>query len=149
MSDICIYMATEKYDPISAFIREKTNCSWSHVGFYRQSDKMTFSAMCDGKGVAWRPVKPNQEILLLTAPSVDEAFQKALTQEGRGYDLLDIAGMELGKNLTDANHWICDVLVFWSFEQAGNALLNTTFIPRCHLTPRDILLSPRISLLQV
>jgi hypothetical protein len=144
MGDICLFVSTEQFDPVSAIIREKTCCAWSHVGFYRISDNMTFSAMCDGSGVAWRPKKAHQEVLLLDAPGVDAAFQKALTQIGKPYDLLDIGGLATGYNWYSPNHFICSVLVLWSFETGK--LLNTAFIPQIHLTPRDILLSLLVSL---
>jgi hypothetical protein len=159
MSDICLYMATEKFDPVSVLIREKTLCDWSHVGFYRLSDNMTFSAMCDGLGVMWRPVKPTQEILLLDAVGIDAAFAKALTQIGKPYDKLDIAGIALGFDWSAPEHFICSALVFWafepgatagalinnSFERAGQPLINMQFIPRDHMTPRDVLLSPFVT----
>jgi hypothetical protein len=146
MSDICLYMATEEFDPVSVLIRERTGCDWSHVGFYNPTAGMTFSAMCDGKGVAWRPVKSSQKILLLDAVGVDDAFVKALTQAGKPYNMLDITGMVLGHDWTQANHFICNVLVLWAFEATGHPLLNMKFIPIHHFTPRDILLSPYVSL---
>lgn len=147
-NDVCLFVSTELDDPISAAIRLRTQCDWSHTGFFRQSDKMTFSAMCSG-GVAWRPLKPNQKYMLLFAAGVDAALSKALTQEGRPYDKLDIAGIVLGQDWHSAGAWICDALVFWSFEEINIPLVNPTFIPRIHLTPRDLLLSPFVSELKL
>jgi hypothetical protein len=138
-------MSTEKYDPLSVLIREKTECAWSHVGFLRLSDNMTFSAMCDGQGIAWRSVKPTQEILPLDAVGCDAAFALALTQRGKPYDMLDIAGIALGFDWSSPEHFICSALVFWAFEQTDNPLLNMKFIPREHLTPRDVLLSSEVA----
>lgn len=145
MSDVCIYMATEESDPVSMAIRGLTNCCWSHAGFFRLSDRMTYSAMADGKGLTWRPLKPTQKILLLTAPGIDAAFQKALEWIGAPYDFAAIAGMILHRNWSIAGHLICDATVFASFEETGNPLVNPKFIPRIHLTPRDLLLSPFVS----
>lgn len=140
MSDICLYMATEELDPESIVIRALTNCAWSHTGFYRPSDKMTYSAMADGKGLAWRALKPSQKILLLTAPGIDAAFEKALEWIGSPYDYESIAGMLLHRNWSAAGHLICDATAFAGFEETGNPLVNPKYIPRMHLTPRDVLL---------
>lgn len=144
MNNIVLFVSTEEFDPISALIREKTECSWSHVGFYRLSDQMTFSAMCDGKGVAWRPVKPSQKMLLLdcSAPeAAAKALACALTQAGKAYNTLDIAGIALARDWSSANQFICSTLVLWAFEQINFPLINMEFIPLEHLTPRDVLLS--------
>lgn len=143
--DYCLFLSTEEFDPVSAAIRLKTECAWSHVGFLRLSDNWTFSAMSDGKGVAWRPPNPKARILKLRVEDsrfIDAAVAQALTQEGKPYDKLDILGIALSLNAESANHFICSTLVAWSFEQCGAPLLNPTFIPRAHITPRDILLSP-------
>ena len=140
MSEFCIYFSTVIDDPVSAGIRFRTQCAWSHVGFMRLSDRMTFSAMCDGLGVAWRPLHPDQKILLCDHPGVDLAFEKAETQQGKEYDLLDIVGLGTGFDWHSSNHWICSVLVAWAFDQVGDPVVNMTFIPKIHLTPRDLLL---------
>jgi hypothetical protein len=51
----------------------------------------------------------------------------------------------LNSNLTDPNAFDCDQLVFWSAAQLGTPLVNHTFIPLQHLTPRDVLLSPFVT----
>lgn len=140
--EYCLFLSTEELDPVSAAIREETKCDWSHVGFYRCEDGYTFSAMSDGKGVAWRPPNKRAKILKLAAGGIESALSKALTQGGKPYDRLDIAGIALGANWSTASKFICSTLVLWAFEQAGIPLLNPTFIPRQHLTPRDVLLSP-------
>jgi hypothetical protein len=148
MTDACIYMATELYDPVSMMIREKTNCDWSHAGLFLQSTQMTLSAMCDGNGVAWRTIKPTQKILLLDHVGCDLALEKMKTQLGKPYNLLDIVGIEVGKNWSTAGRWICDVLTFWSFRETGNPLINHQFIPDVHLTPRDILLAKGLTIIK-
>lgn len=141
---IKLFMSTEKNDIVSAIIRWRTTSDWSHTGFIRLEDMWTFSAMSDGKGVAWRAPNPKAKVLILDVEGVDAAFSKALTQEGKGYDFKDILGLATGKNLDDPKRFICDELVFWSFQQTGNPLLNHTFMPLEHLTPADILLSPKV-----
>jgi hypothetical protein len=65
MNNVTLFVSTEEFDPISILIREKTECAWSHVGFFYLDTKLTFSAMCDGKGVTWRALGKNQKIVLL------------------------------------------------------------------------------------
>jgi hypothetical protein len=85
-----------------------------------------------------------QKIMLLDAPHVDEAFSYALTQSGKPYNTIDIAGLAVGRNWETVDSFICSTLVLWAFEKAEYPLLNPTFIPLEHYTPRDILLSPYV-----
>jgi hypothetical protein len=144
VSDICLFLSTDPSDIESALIRRFTMCDWSHVGFYRISDGSTFSAMNDGKGVAWRPANPKAKLLLLQAPKIQEAFEFALTQEGKAYDVSDILGFITDRDWQSPDKFICDRLVFASFVAVGAPLLNPKFIPQEHLTPRDVLLSPLV-----
>lgn len=137
----CLFMSTEANGLESALIRRFTLCDWSHCGFYRLSDGWTYSAMSDGKGVAWRKPNPHANLLLLDAPRTDEALTWALTQEGKPYDRLDIAGFIFNKDWVNPNSFICDRLVFLAFANIGQPLLNHTFIPMEHLFPRDVILS--------
>jgi len=141
--DYCLFLSTVEFDPVSAIIRARTNCAWSHTGFYRLADKWTFSAMANG-GVAWRPPDPRAKILVLAVDNVEDALTKAETQAGDGYDFLDILGIALGENWEAEGRMICDKLVFWAFKEIGYPLLNHTFIPMEHLTPRDVLLSASV-----
>lgn len=140
MSNIKLFVSTEPWDPVSAIIRYHTTSTWSHAGFIRLSDGWTFSAMLWG-GVKWRKPSRFAKFLVLDCPYVDEAFEKALTQEGRSYDWLNILGFVASKNWQRPGKFICDRLVFWAFEQISQPLVNPTFIPCSHFTPRDILLS--------
>lgn len=141
---IKLFMSTEVNDPVSAIIRWRTTCDWSHTGFLRVEDGFTFSAMSDGKGIAWRPPNPKAKLLIIDAEGSEEALAKALAHEGKGYDFLSILGIALGKNWQTPGKFICDRLVFWAFQEIGKPLLNHTFIPLLHLTPADILLSPNV-----
>lgn len=151
--DYCLFLSTVEDDPESAAIRLKTDCDWSHVGFMRLSDNWTFSAMADGKGVAWRPPNPKAKILKLSVGDSISAITSALawaeTQEGRPYDKLDIAGIALDKDWHTPGSFICSTLVAWAFEKINFKLLSSTFIPREHITPRDILLSPFLAELKL
>lgn len=146
----CIFLSTVELDPVSAAIRFATKCDWSHIGFYRLSDSYTFSAMSDGKGVDWRAPNPRCKILLLDLtndPSgsiMEGALAIAEGQQGDHYDFLDILGIALGGNWETPGRMICDKLVLYAFQQLTLPLLNMTFIPIEHFTPRDILLSPYV-----
>lgn len=148
--NICLFVSTQEFDPVSILIREKTECAWSHVGFYNLDDNTTFSAMCDGKGVAFRPVGKNQKIMLLDVPGrtrtdLNLAYTLARSQEGKSYNELDILGLALGRDWCTADRFICSTLVFWAFQKALCPLLGMWAIPLDHFTPRDILLSPYIA----
>lgn len=138
--DPCMFLSTEPLDPISALIRMRTQCDWSHFGFYDRVSGLTFSAMLEG-GVKWRPVGTHQKMMLLTTPHIQEIFNEALKYDGIPYDQLDIVGIALGLNLHTSGHVICDVLGFKAAQESGFPLLNMAYIPLWHLTPRDILLA--------
>ena len=143
--EYCLFLSTEESDPISAAIRLKTECDWSHVGFLRLVDGWTFSAMSDGRGVTWRAPNSKAKILRLQTSGTEAALSRALTQMNKPYDKLDIAGIALGLDWHTAGSFICSTLVAWAFEEMGAPLLNPKFIPREHITPRDILLSPYVT----
>lgn len=141
---IYVFTSTVKWDPISAAIRWKTLCDWSHTGFYDDSTGLTFSAMHDHEGVAWRKPSPHAKVLLLEVPGAEDALRIAQQWTGCRYDLWDIAGIILNRNWKSANAYICDYVVFRAFQILGQPLLNPTFIPMEHLAPDDILKSRSI-----
>lgn len=141
---ICLYMSTVHLDPVSAFIRHFSDCAESHAGFFDTATRQTLSAMCDGKGVAWRPLKAHQQIILLDAVGIDAAFAKMQTLLGDGYDIKQILGILLGKDWETPGKEICDYAVFWCFAETGGRLLNHDLYPMDHLVPRDLLLSEKL-----
>jgi len=141
----CLFVSTVTFDPISAYIRWRTNCTWSHTGWYRLSDGWTYSAMSDGNGLDWRPPNARAKILLLDAPGVDESLAKALEHRGAGYDFFQILGLGLARDWSMPGRFICDKAVFYFQQQAGFPLLNHTFIQLNKLTPESILLSEHVT----
>lgn len=139
-------MSTEELDIESALIRRGSMCDWSHTGFFRKADSWTFSAMNDELGVSWRPPNPSAKVLLISTPKVEEMLAAALTQKGKPYNRKEIFGFIANTNWTNPDSFDCDQLVFWAAIQAGFPLLNHTFIPLQHLTPRDVLVSPLVTL---
>lgn len=140
--DIIAFVSTETWDPVSGLIRLHEDALWSHIGFYRISDGWTFSAMADGKGVAWRKPITEAKILKLNVPGTAQAFEKALTKQGEGYDFLNILGIALGRDWHTDGRFICSGLFFWAFQEAGVAPLNMRFLPLDKFEPYHILLAP-------
>lgn len=138
---IWVFVSTVKWDPISAAIRWATLCDWSHTGFYDDSTGMTFSAMHDRGGVAWRKPDPRARMMLLEVPRADEALQIAEQWAGLRYDTRDILGIILRRDWKSPDAYICDRVVFKAFELLAAPLLNHTFIPMEHLAPDDVLKS--------
>jgi len=141
VSDICLFVSTEKWDLVSALIRRATNCAWSHAGFFRLSDSMTYSAMADGKGLTWRKVRKRQTVFLLDCENAEAMLGEALKWQGEAYNFKGVLGIIFGRNWDSRGKLFCDQTVFRAAEAVGTPLVNPTFIPREHLTPRDILLS--------
>lgn len=135
-----LFLSTEVIDVEAALIRRLSMCDFSHCGFRRQVDGWTYSAMNDGLGVALRPPNPQAKILSLTLPNVDEIAAIAFTQEGKPYNRKAIAGFAFNRDWSQPDAFDCDQLVFWAAIKFGTPLVNHTFIPLEHLTPRDVLL---------
>jgi hypothetical protein len=144
MSDVCLFVSTEKWDPVSAAIRRATNCDWSHCGFYDRVTGLTYSAMADGKGLAFRPVGKHQKMLLLTCPRVAEMYAVAFAWHGEPYNFAGISGILFGRNWSRTGARFCDQTIFDAADVIGQPLVNPKFIPDMHLTPRDLLLSPYV-----
>lgn len=137
---ISLYFSTETYDLASCLIRYVTRSPWSHVGFFKGG--RTFSAMFDG--VKWGDMDEKANMLIINPPGVEQAFEWALTQEGKPYDRSAIFGMALDRDWHDPRKWYCSELVAEAFEITGNPLFNiNTQVYR--ITPRDILLSKALN----
>lgn len=146
---VCVFLSTEEHDFLSAAIRWDTRAKWSHIGWERLSDGWTYSAMNDGKGVAWRPPNPKAEILRLNIPGMQEAFQWALSQEGKPYDQRDILGFIAGRDWGDhdGSKWICSELTASAFDKTTPLFARWT--PLWHISPRDHLLPVSVKLWEV
>lgn len=138
---ICVFLSTITRDPMSAVIRWVTRCPYSHTGFFDTDTRKTYSAMLKG-GVQWR-TPTYTSLLLLGAPKTEEAFQWALTQEGKKYDWTAITGFAMNRDWREEDRWFCSELVCAAFEKVGAPLLNPQ-MQVYRITPRDLLLSPFI-----
>lgn len=68
-------------------------------------------------------------------------YQKLLSQQGKNYDWLALAGMVIHRDWgTNHTSWFCSELVTWAFAEIGHPLLRTEHKNR--ITPENVLLSP-------
>lgn len=117
---------------------------WAHCGWLRLSDGWTFSAQLSG--IKWRPPNPKDKLLKLSADGTEAALSKALSMDGRGYDILGILGIALGQDWATKGTDFCSQLVIWAYDQVGCPLVNMKFIPLEHMKPSYILLGQVLEL---
>ena len=133
-------------DLVSALIREKTWCDYSHVEFVLD-DGTTLGAHFDG-GVRIRPAdyaKFTKIAEFAVSMTVEQKFaimSFAQAQIGKAYDTGAIAGVLLHRDWRDADRWFCSELVAAAFEHAVPLLSVRESVNR--IVPRDLLLSLRL-----
>jgi len=135
--DHCLFLSNDG-SLVDKIIDWDETASWPHCGWMRLSDGWTFSAQLGG--IKWRPPNPKAKILKLSADGTEAALSKALSMEGKSYDVLGILGIAFAQNWEQAGTDFCSQLVFWAYDQVGCPLINMTFIPLEHLKPSYILL---------
>lgn len=140
---ICVYLSTEVYDPVSAFIRYGTHSDWSHAGFWDSDRKATLSAMIKG-GVTYRPLPKKH--LFLTGNGVELAYSWARTQLGKPYDWGAITGILLNHDWRKEGSWFCSELVAAAFERADYPLFDPMMDVQ-RITPRDLEMTPHLKVL--
>lgn len=143
---ITIRFVTED-DLVSALIRDKTWCDYSHVEFVLD-DGSTLGAHFDG-GVAIRPADYSKftKLQLFVIPCTPEQKEAILYfanfQLGKPYDTEAIAGMVAHRDWSDEGKWFCSELVTAAFHYGGLPLIRVPDnVDR--ITPRDLLLSVRL-----
>jgi uncharacterized protein YycO len=131
-------------DLVSALIRDKTFCAYSHVEFVL-NDGTTLGAHAEG-GVAIRPANYDNftKIAVFNVPvATDEVKASilafAMAQVGKPYDFGAIAGLVLNRDWRNTSKWFCSELVAAAFEQGQPLLRVADSVDR--ITPRDVLLS--------
>ena len=139
-----LYLSTIHWALDSAIIRWPTSCEYSDVGFYDTVSNTYLSSQLSG-GVRFRKTSEtgmNKEsyskIMYLTAPGIEEAYSKAITQLNKPYDYTAIFGLAFNRDWRSTNAWYCSELVAWSFEPK-----NPLFNPSVHvwrIVPENILL---------
>lgn len=125
----------------SRLIQNWTWCPYVHVQFVIADGKYRLAAF-PGVGVDIQKPNPDDQVLRLDVDAPERVIRYALTQLGKPYDWSAIAGIVAHRDWRDRGSWICSELVAWSFEKAGVPLLRADHLNR--VTPRDILLSPRL-----
>jgi hypothetical protein len=111
-----------------------------------QGNKVLFGAL-PGTGVNYRPINSTEgdrveEYKVILTPFIRHLYlEKLLSQKGKPYDYISLAGMVIHRDWeTDDSSWFCSELVAWAFNQAGRPLVRTEHKNR--ITPKDLLLSP-------
>lgn len=125
----------------SAVIRWFTWSDFSHVEFVLD-DGWLLGAEPDG-GVQVRPpecARVGAVRFRVRAPR--RVLDRALSQVGRPYDWLGVLGFGVRRDWAADDSWFCSEFVAWAFQAAGSPLLRAEHVHR--LTPRDLLLSPRL-----
>lgn len=124
---IRIQVVTDRYNPISFGIRLGTGGEFSHAEFIDTEKHVTFGARFIG-GVKFRPCDKDHysKVEQFTAKGIELAYEWALTQEGKPYDLgavaaikLSTIGIKIRRNWRDPGKWYCSELVARAFEMAG------------------------------
>lgn len=126
----------------SRLIRWGTWSPFSHVDFVMPDGRVLGATA--SAGVAIRDAEPAQHEAIFNVPGVpgDVVFSIAAGQLGRPYDWAGVLGFALRRRWHDHHAWFCSELVAWAFWEAGVPLLRTDAAWR--VTPRDLLLSPRL-----
>lgn len=134
---------TAESDLVSASIRFKTWCGFSHCEFVLD-DGTTLAARSSG-GVAIRPLNYAKfsQVAYYTV-EVTDAEKKAIldfarAQLGKGYDFEAIAGVVVHRDWRSKDRWFCSELVAAAFEVAKPLVNVSPNVDR--IVPRDILLS--------
>lgn len=126
--------------------------SWaSHVDFVLRDEKLLGATMLDGvsiKDPESLTIKPTRiERYTVDLPHEIEriVMSKAASQVGKPYDLLGVFGILFRKNWQNQDSWFCSELVAWAFQSADCPLLNQN---QSRITPRDLLMSPKLKRLE-
>jgi uncharacterized protein YycO len=126
-------------------VRWGTLSAFAHVGF-KLDDGLVLDAT-PTYGVAIREAKDDEttEYFRVLAPRrhMDEAVTIALQQVGRPYDWSAIYGAVFRRDWCDDSSYFCAELVEFAFSKAHYPLVRDGHRYN-RITPRDLLLSPRI-----
>lgn len=152
MNEIVLRASTTRSFIPSAVIRWRTDFGISHIEFQRP-DGSTLGARADGHGVAERPASFNRDqenIILATFDGIERAHDWVLKNRlGFEYDFKGIFGIAFGKaDWHDSGARDCSCLVLEGAEEGAKNFLLNRDLRIWQATPRDILASPRVAILQ-
>lgn len=126
-------------------VRAFTWCWCSHVDLVLPDGRLL--GALPGSGVQirdWTPARRVERFHIDAPPALLQAvLERALSQIGRPYDWAGVLGMALRRKWAEQDSWFCSELVAWAFADAGHPLLRAQHLYR--ITPRDLLLSPRLA----
>lgn len=137
----------------SALIRWRTQCAQSHVEFIRDDGFTLGSRWSFGKadnGVRLRSVSSildQRDVICATFVGIQGAYEEGLKLIGTPYNLKGIFGIAAAKDWTDQGSLDCSNFIFLAAQRAGVLLLNPKDIAPWKITPRDLLLSERLRIL--
>lgn len=131
---------------ISRMICWFTRGKWSHVEIFLPDGRL-LGAM-PGKGVITRKFssiaksKYRVDRIRVKDENAAQTVYWAARQElGKPYDWAAIFGFVFRRNWQKPKKWFCSELVAWSFQRAGEQLLDTK---ASFISPRDIDISPKV-----
>lgn len=135
---------TRRHHIGSQAIRLGTWSSWSHVDLVddRGAEPMLIGAVAPAGVVvvlmAERLSLASRAVLVeFTVPDRDAVLDAALSQVGKPYDWLGVAGIALrGRDWQEDDCWFCSELVAWAFSKAGYPLFRTELQAR--ITPQHL-----------
>ena len=144
---------TRRHHIGSLDIRLGTWSAWSHVDLV--DDRGAVPMLIGAVAPAGVVVVPMAERLALasravlvefTVPDRDAVLDAALSQIGKPYDWLGVAGIALrGRDWQEDDCWFCSELVAWAFSEAGFPLFRSELQAR--IVPQHLwmLANPHIS----
>jgi hypothetical protein len=125
----------------SRLIRWFTFSDWSHVDFVLPNGLLLGSRWPDGVAVRDRDPSERELYCRVDCPVSDAVLAYAHEQLGKRYDSTGIVGIALRRPFASESRWFCSELVAASFAHAGHPLVLGHY---SRITPRDLLLSPRV-----
>ena len=147
------FSTTRSFIP-SALIRWRTQSAVSHVEFFNPGCGVTLGARWSlteiDNGVRLRgaaAIADQEGVVLATFPGIEQAYEHGLALIGTPYNLKGIFGIAAARDWTSKHHLDCSNFIFEAARMAGVLLLNPEEIAPWKITPRDLMLSPKVTIL--
>ena len=135
----------------SAIIRWRTQCAISHVEYWDSESGFTLGSRWSRRhfenGVQWRSRRYCEEqtnVILARFAGIELAYRAGQKFLGYGYNLKAIFAMVLANDWESKGKMFCSEFIVRSAEEAGIKLVNDRVIAERKITPRDILLSTSV-----
>ena len=145
-----IYLRFTRNDKnfFSRAIQFCTHSKYSHVEFVTSEGYL--AALPKGVGLKPFDYEPGCECIFaeVRCPNPKAVLDYARSQTGKPYDFLAIFSFLVRRDWKNPSSWFCSELVYQSFHEGGFPLLSDN-IPMNRITPRDILLSPYVKIVDI